>query len=356
MTMEELLASYSPKIQTVSRNDEVEGKVIAISEDSIILDINTKSDAVLLQKELSSKERSELKVGGRIRAFVLTPENDSGQTILTKHLPVPVTRGFSRGGGRSQQSFTKFIQAQKDKTELNGKVVEVNRGGLLVEVDSVRGFLPNSQIGSNLLDKIADGSEMVGKMAGVLVIEVDEKNSRLVFTQKGLSSEETIKKLSQYHRDDQVKGVIAEVFPFGMAIKVGDVMGLVFTSDISWDENVDLTTFKKGDEVNAMVVGVDEGLGKIGLSLKHMQDDPFTKIAQKYQPDDVVSGEVTRVDSEGITFRLSDGIEASLPASKSDKTYKVGDKASVLIDLVDTQRRKITLSPMVTSTEGLIYK
>lgn len=354
--MEDLLSAYSSKLNSVSRGQEVEGKVIALTSEEVILDISTKADAVLSKKELPQDQRENLKVGDKLKAFVFIPENEVGQTILTLKIVQPI-KNSGRGGTRSI-SLTKFMHAQRRETPLSGQVIEVNKGGLMVESDSIRGFLPNSQIGFKTLNILLNKEDILGQNIEIKVIEADERENRLVFSQKGLFDKEALEKLKSFKNGDKVKGKVAAVFPFGLAINLGEVVGLVFSSDMSWDKTADINKFQRGQEVEVQVLGLDETLGRLNLSLKHLSEDPFQKLAEKFQPDDVVKGEVLSVSDEGITIKLDEGIEGLLPTSKIDPetTYEVGKTVTILIDTVDTQKRRINLAPMVTSTVGLIYK
>lgn len=353
--MEELLSSYPSKLNSVSRGQEVEGKVIALTSEEVILDISTKADAVLSKRELPQDQRENLKLGDKLRSYVFIPENEVGQTILTLKIVQPI-KNTGRGG--RPVFLTKFMQAQRTETPLSGQVIEVNKGGFMVEVDSVRGFLPNSQIGIKTLNILLSRQDILGQSIEVKVIEADERENRLVFSQKGLVDKEALEKLKSFKNGDKVKGKVAAVFPFGLAINLGEVVGLVFSSDMSWDKTADINKFQRNQEVEVQVLGLDEALGRLNLSLKHLSEDPFQKLAEKFQPDDVVKGEVLSVSDEGITIKLDEGIEGLLPTSKIDPetTYEVGKTVTILIDTVDTQKRKINLAPMVTSTAGLIYK
>lgn len=357
-TMEDLLSSYTSKLKTVIRGQQVEAEVLALTEGEVIMDINTKSDGVLSKRELSNDQKETIKIGDKLKLYVSIPENEVGQTILSFHMPVAPKTNSRWGNNFKTPSLTKFIQSQKQNSTLSGQIVEVNRGGFLVEIESVRGFLPNSQIGLSALNKAAQSGDLQGKEIEVKVIETDEKNNKLVFSQKGLTDEALLKNLKQFKKGDKHKGVVVASFPFALAVKVGEVVGLVFSSDVAWEKEADLSKYQKGQEVEVMVLGLDESLGRLNLSLKHLIEDPFTKLAEKFQADDVVKGEVLMVDENGVTVKLAEGVEGVLPVSKMDQSasYEKGKTITILIDTVDIKKHKIALAPMVTSTEGLIYK
>lgn len=351
--MEKLLASQSKKLVTLFRGQQVEGEVISISDKEIILDLGAKSEGVLQKRELSQ----ETKVGDKIKVFVNVAENEYGQAVVSTSQQL---RQTSSTRGSRGFSWNRFTQAQTQKSILKGVVLEVNKGGLIVEVEGVRGFLPNSQVGFELLSKVAKGMEdLIGQTLNLIVIEVDQNNNKLIFTQRGQVSEEVKNKLREFKTGDQVSGKILAVLPFGLVVDVSGIEGLVFISDVSWEKVEDLNAlYKAGQNIEVKVLGIDEELGRLNLSVKELSEDPFSKLAEKYPVDEVVKGEITSVTEAGVTIKLEEGIEGLLSASKMEpsQNYPVGKTITILVDSVDSKRRRINLVPFVTSTEGLIYK
>lgn len=351
VTMEELLASQTKKLITLFRGQQVEGEVIYTSDKEITLDLGAKSEGILQKKEINQ----DVKLGDKIKVFVSLPENESGQAVVSTN---PISKqAASRGKGIS---WDKFIQAQNQKTKLSATVVEVNKGGLIVEVEGVRGFLPNSQVGFELLSKSGQGMEsLIGQTLSLTVIEVDQGNNKLIFTQRGQVSDEARQKLKEFKVGTKAQGKIVAVLPFGLVVNIAGSEGLVFISDVAWEKVEDLTQlFKVGQEIKVVVTGIDEDLGRLNLSIKQLTEDPFAKLVDKYPADEVVKGEVVSVTEAGVVFKLEEGVEGLLPAAKMEPgaNYEVGKSMNVLVDSVDLQRRKILLAPFVTSTEGLIYK
>lgn len=363
ITMEELLASQSKKMTSLHRGQEVEGEIISVSDKEIILDLGTKSEGVISAREIASSGLSDLKVGSKLKAFVYLPENEYGQTMLSLNKQAVVNRLEGMGGrfrGGKSLHWAKFINALNQKNKLQGKVLEVNKGGLIVEIEGIRGFLPNSQVGFELLAKASKGMEdLIGQILTVTVIEVDQNNNKLIFSERGKTSEETLKKLSSFKKDEKSTGKIVAVLPFGLVVNVGGVEGLVFVSDVSWDKNIDLTkSYTTGQEVEVKILGADLELGRLNLSIKALTEDPFAKLAEDFPVDEVVKAEVVSISEAGVVFKLKNNIEGFLPSSKviSSTNYTAGQIINMLVDSVDTQRRRINLAPFITSTEGLIYK
>lgn len=351
--MEELLASQSSEIKSVFRGQQIEGEVVAITDKEITLDLGTKSEGVLQKKEVSE----DLKIGDKVKAFVSMVENESGQVVLSSS---PQTRTTTSPKGGHKGDWSKFTQAESNKAKLQGTVMEVNKGGLIVEVIGVRGFLPNSQVGFELLSKSSGGMEsLVGQTLALIVIEIDQANNKLIFSQRGQISDEIKEKLASFKKDQKVPGKIVAILPFGLVVDVSGMEGLVFISEASWEKVEDLQAlFKRDQEIEVLVTGIDTELGRLNLSIKRLKEDLFAKLAEKYPADEVIQGEIIAINNTGVTVKLKDGVEGILPASKMspDSTYEVGKVVTLLVDSVDNRKRVINLAPMITSTEGLIYK
>jgi len=351
LTMADLLAKQDAKALRLSRNQEVEGEVVLITETDIILDLGTKSEAILPKKDLPSSQADSLKAGDKVKVFVVVPENEAGQVIVTSQ------RILSKGGV-GEQRFRRFEEAMSKNQILTGKGLEVNKGGLIVEVAGMRGFLPSSQVS---LSSASDLGSLIGKDVTVTVLEVDSSQNRLIFSQKGNVSEELKKKLSALKIGDKVKGTVAAVLPFGVFVSIkGENMdgieGLVHVSELSWERVEDPNTlYKAGDEIEAQVVSIDLESGRVNLSIKVLKEDPFKALSEKYQTDDVVKATITKVAGDSITLKLEDGVEGTMVSDK-DTEYKEGESLTVLIDNVDTNKHKITFAPLRTSTKDLIYK
>lgn len=354
--MEELLASQTQILAILHRGQEVTGKVLSVTDKEVTLDIGAKSEGVLSKRDLSEAQLTDLRLGDSLKAYVNLPENEHGQVVLSLLPQGKVGTAPFKGRG---VNWFRFSQAQSQKSKLRGKVLEVNKGGLIVEVEGVRGFLPNSQAGFELMDKAGQGMEnLIDHDLTVTVIEVNPQDNKLIFSQRGQISEAVKARLVSFKKDQTAEGKIVAILPFGLVVDVMGVEGLVFISDVSWDRVDDLAKiFTAGQQVTVKVLGLDEELGRLNLSIKQLTEDPFAKLAGKFPVDEVVKGEITGVSEAGVTVKL-DGVEGFLPASKmqSGSSYEVGKTATFLVDSLDIHKRRINLAPFVTSTAGLIYK
>ena len=356
MTMEELLASMS-KPKTFSRGDLAKGTIVALTSGEIIVDLGAKAEGVLNKKDLSPEELEGLKVGDELEAYVVIPEGDSGQIVLSLFKP---SAAMGKRAEQQAKRWQKFVTAMQRKSKLTGRVVEANKGGLVVETDGIRGFLPSSHVGLSNIGNSTDGlAGMVDQELQLSVIEVDPASNRLIFSARTQLSDEVKVKLESLQVGQTVSGKIAAIAQFGLIIDLGGIEGVVYAQETSWEPVEDLnSSFEVGQEIEAKVLEKDDQTGKVSLSIRQLSKDPFEKIAEKFEVDDVVKGIVTKVTPTGVSVALEDNVEGFLPASKLElgTNYEIGQQVSVLVDGIDTAKRRVNLAPFLTSTAGLIYK
>lgn len=354
LSMAELLAKQeSKKHLSVHRGQEVEGIVVEILANEFILDLGTKAEGVLSKKDLPEEIAGTTKIGDKISAFVIYAENESGQVVLG-------LKNASRASSFTSK-YQKFEQFKNKKEIIKAKGIEVNKGGLVVEVQGVRGFLPLSQV---LLNHVSDLDSLVGKDIEVKVIEIDPAQNRLIFSQATKLADADKKVLEGIKSGDTVSGTIAEVMPFGVFIKLKvekspNIDGFAHISELSWDKVEDPTAlYKSGDKVEAKVLSVDLDSGRVNLSLKQVSSDPFSEKIKELTPNTTIKATVTKVTQNGVVLELENGLEGIIPVNKmeNEANYQPGQTITVLVDTVDASRRKVTLVPFITSTAGLIYK
>lgn len=357
LTMADLLATSFIKPLSLERGDEVEGEIVALTGHDVILDLGAKAEGVLSKRDLPQEFRPNLKVGEKLKAYVSSPESESGQIILSYYKP---SGKLDNRSPEQSRKWQRFIQALEQKKQLRGRVVEFNKGGLMVEVEGSRGFLPTSQISLKYFREESKGlSGLVDKELPLLVIEADPKNNRLVFSARERINEEERNKLEQFTIGEKVQGKVVAVSPSGLLLDIRGVEGVVFATEVSWDKDLDITSsFQAGQELEALVVSKDGDLGRLTLSLRRLAEDPFEKIAEKYQTDDVVRGRVVEVSANGTLVKLNDDMEGFVPSSKIEQgvNYNIGEENNFLVGSVDKDKRRINLAPFLTTTKGLIYK
>lgn len=358
------MASYDNRRLNFNRGEQITGEVINITDSEIILDLKAKAEGVLSKKDLSPAKLEDLKIGDKLDVFVISPETESGQIIVSMFKIEPVSNRGGRGSRKIDMSkWQKFIQGKETGSMYSGEISEINRGGLIVSIDGIRGFIPSSQVSLRNLSRLGNLNDLIGQSLKLSVIEVDPGNNKLVFSSRPVLNEEEKKNLSSYQQGQEIKGKILAVTPFGLFIDVEGVEGIVYPQETTWEQQaegaeIDLNkNYKAGSEITAKVTGIDENLGRLNLSIRQMEKDPFAESIEKYQVDDVVTGVVTNITQNGIDVKLEKDIPGFLSAEKMEgQTYQMGQKTNFLVDSIDNKNRRVNLAPFLTSTVGLIYK
>lgn len=346
-TMEELLAGYS--WTGFKKGETISGTVSSISGKEVMIDFGGKMEGVVGEKEWEEVKDyvAGLKVGDKISALVITPESERGQMVVS----------VRKTGSKYRWQKAQEIFKSGGVVKVRG--LEVNKGGLVVEFEGVRGFVPGSQLSP---EHQAEMPKLVNRMINVKVIEVDEKQNRLVFSEKAVTGEaELVKKLEELKAKvkigEKYSGKVAAIMSYGVFVNLdppagGGADGLVHISEISWQKVENLNElFKTGDEVEVMVLGINENDGKLNLSIKHLQPDPWLELSKKYSTDQQVKGEVTRVSSYGVFVKLEDGVEGLIHISKvpAGTQYKEGDKVTCTVESIDASAHRISLIPVLAA-------
>ncbi len=359
-TMDELLASLGDTIVVPKKGQVVKGIITSIDKKSMTVDIGAKTEGLVIEKEFDVAQDyiKELKVGEDIEAIVITPENSRGQILIS----------LKKAAVDSKWEY--FEDAMANQTILEVKGVEINKGGLIVECGTMRGFVPSSQFGKQFMGKIKN---LKGKAISVLPIEVDKEKNRLIFSERHVSEAKELAQrdeaLESVKAGTNYEGVVSGVMPFGLFVTVevsvdgkegefGHVEGLIHISEISWEKvNNPKDYHKVGDRVQVKVLGIDEKTGKLNLSLKQMSDDPWEKIEEGYSVGTTFTGTVSRVEPFGVFVNVEAGVDGLIHASKltPEQTFKKGDEITVSVESVEPKQRRMSLS-VVTTTVPENYK
>jgi len=286
---------------------------------------------------------AKLKVGDKIPVTIISPETDRGQMVLS----------IRRAGAKFRWQKAQDLLKSGEVVSVRG--VETNKGGLLVEFEGVRGFIPGSQLSPELQ---GDTAKLINRVLQAKVIEVDQTQNRLIFSQKAVAgAADLAKKLEEVKKKTKIgekyHGKVSAVMPYGIFVNLENgTDGLVHISEISWTKVENLTElFKVGDKVEVLVLGVSETDAKLNLSLKQLQPDPWLDLAKKYSADQEIKGKVTRVSNYGVFVQLEEGVEGLIHISKvpAESDYKVGDKVSCTIESIDSVAHRISLIPVLTA-------
>lgn len=350
--MDKLMEGASSFAGALKRNQKVEGSVSAISKKMVLIDIGAKTEGMVSGEDLAEAYDvlKELKVGEKVSAYVKFPENDQGQIILTLKQAADENRWYK---------FKKLMDEEKE-VEVTG--LEVNKGGMVVKVGDIRGFVPTSQFGEKLLGNM---ESLLSKNFKVRVIEVDKDQNRLIFSEKLVSDSEALAKkgeaLELVNVGDKFEGTVSGIMPFGVFVtvnvpmkgteEVAKVEGLIHISEISWEKVEDPNVmFKVGQEVHVQVIGIDKAVGKLNLSIKQMTVDPWSAIETNFAIGTKHSGKVVRIAPYGIFVNFDKGIDGLIHISKkpADKEFKVGDKVEVFVENLDVKARRMSLGVVLT--------
>ena len=348
--MEELLAMTGYRLQGVRKGDVIEGTVRRVSHKEITVDIGRKTECVVIDRELETYKEvlMALKAGDRVTAQVIVEENDRGNPVVSLRRNI------------FEKRWSELSQKQK-----NGETVEVLfkepvRGGILVDYGGIRGYIPQSQLDSELSKQI---DKLTGRRTTAKVVEVDQATNRLVFSQRQAVEGEALARqkeiLSLVTVGESVQSTITGVVPFGAFAKftvskdgeTHDVEGLIHISEIALEKVDDPNSYlKAGDTIKVKVVGVDEKTGKLTLSLKQLLPDPWENVLDMFEKDSVVKGKVSRVTPFGVFVTLSPGIEGLIHISKlaPGQEPKSGEEITCTIEDIKPDLRKVSLSMTLT--------
>jgi small subunit ribosomal protein S1 len=337
-TMEELLSKKNRGLKTFRRGEVVEGTVISKNRREVFVDLGAKSEGIISSREIEddSDSISDLQIGDRVIAFVAQAENDQGYTIL------------SLKRAESERSWRRLEEAFANKEVLTVKVVDSNKGGLVVEVlGGTRGFVPFSHLMKSPSDE--PPSSVIGQEMKVVVIEIDRANNRLVFSEKTaafLSNPQIKNFYKNLKPGKKMKGAVSSISSFGVFVELAPgIEGLVHISEVSWERiGHPNEVVKEGDRVEVELLSVDEENGQLALSMKTLQKNPWEEIAKKYRIGQTVNGVVTKTAPFGAFVRLPEGVEGLIHVSETTGPLYENDEVKAVVINLEPKKQKLGLS------------
>src|SRR5262250_1132833 len=343
-SQEAFLAAIDETIKYFNDGDIVEGTVVKVDRDEVLLDIGYKTEGVIPSRELSIKHDVDphdvVKTGEHIEALVLQKEDKEGRLILSKK-----RAQYERAWGT--------IEKIKDEDGVvTGTVIEVVKGGLILDI-GLRGFLPASLVE---MRRVRDLQPYVGRQIEAKIIELDKNRNNVVLSRRAwleqTQSEVRQNFLNTLQKGQIRKGVVSSIVNFGAFVDLGGVDGLVHVSELSW-KHIDHPgeVVEVGQEVTVEVLDVDMDRERVSLSLKSTQEDPWQQFARTHQIGQVVPGRVTKLVPFGSFVRVEEGIEGLVEIP--EQVVQVGDEIFVKIIDIDLDRRRISLS-LKQANEGTI--
>ena len=345
MTMEDYLQYEEEAFRTLNHGDIIDGVVVRVDPDEVLVDVGAKAEGVISNKELGFRgeaDSADLQPGDKIKVYVLQSENEEGNVVLSLR--------------RAKAEVTWLTAADKQTAGevMDADVREQNKGGLIVNVLGLRGFLPSSQVARAYSGNL---EQLVGQRIPVKILEVNRKRNRLIVSQKAAEDEDRARRRDELFGrlgvGDTVKGTVSGLTTYGAFVDIGGADGLIHISELSWDRVSKVSdVLQVGDEVAVKVIKLDADQSRISLSLRQLQQDPWEQVVASLPVGSNVEGTVTKTKKYGAFLQIVPGIEGLLHISelswdhvdKTEDVLKVGELIQVKVIGVDTARRRISLS------------
>lgn len=327
----------------------VEGQIIKIGRSEIWVDLDGLATGLIRGPELEDElgENKNLKVGDTISATVIDRENEKGAVELSlrraSHFKV----------------WQKLKKIKETKETIKVKVLDANKGGLLVSYGKIQGFIPASQLSSENYPQVEDGNKekilsilksSINKNLDVKIITVDERGRKVIFSEKEIELEKRKGLFKKYNIGDLVEGKVVGISPFGVFVEFGESLkGLIHISELSWQriENID-KIIGVGEKVKAKIISFDDA--KISLSLKRLTPDPWEKIEEKYKIGQTIKGKILKISPYGVFVELDKDIQGLAHISEvpkellQKKELKPGDEKDFKIISLEPGDHRLGLS------------
>lgn len=346
-----LLKEYFAKVPQTG--DLVKGEVISIDRGEVRVDVNGIIVGVVRGEELfgESREFSDVKVGDSVEATVVEEENENGEMELS----------FRVAGHK--MVWARMAQFQKEGTSISAKVLQANKGGLMLKIDALIGFLPVSQLNPDHYPRVQGGDknrildhikQFIGKNLTVKVLDVNEADEKLILSEKVVWEDAQKSIIESYKIGDVVDGEISALTPFGAFMKFGDGLeGLIHISEIVWQRiSHPKDVLNVGKQVEAQIIDLNRS--KIYLSLKRLVEDPWKRVKDNYKVGDIVEGEIHKIEPFGLMVKLDDEIHGLAHISDLSsghvrdakvflQDFKVGDRLKFEIISMEPAEHRLGL-------------
>lgn len=344
ITMDELLAEHD--VKQLKTGDVVEGSITSVRKHEVWIDLGANGVGVVMRREIGPGQ--QLVEGASVTTSVVDPELEEGYALLSMRRAAK-----DRGWDELQQLFD------------NQEIVEIspydaNRGGLLVELEGIRGFLPVSQLAAGHYPRVSGAdkdeilqklNQLTNKQLRVRILDLSRKDNKLIFSEKEAVKDDMQARFSELKVGDVVEGVVTGVIDFGAFVNVEGIEGLIHISEISWERVEDPRDYvKTGQVIKAKIIAIDKD--RLSLSLKQMSEDPWLNEVKEFKKGSMVEGKVTRITPFGAFVQLSSAVEALVHVSEMsddesvdpEKIFQLNETKKFKVLDIDTEGRKIALS------------
>jgi len=342
--MDELLDSTD--IKRLKPGDVVEGKITSVRKHEVWIDLGANGVGVIMRREMGYGQK--LTEGDTVTTSVVDQEMDEGHALLSMKRAV------------KDRGWDELKRIHDDQEVIDVIPYDANRGGLLVELEGIRGFLPVSQLAAGHYPRVtgADKDEILQKLCAlanqpikVRVLDVSRKDNKLIFSEKEAIKDSMQARFSDLKVGDTVEGIVTGVIDFGAFVNIDGIEGLIHISEISWERVENPNKYvKTGQSIKAKIIAIDKD--RLSLSLKQMSEDPWLREVKVFKKGDIVEGKVTRITPFGAFVQLSSSVEALVHVSEMssdegidpEKIFQLNEKKQFKIIDIDTDARKIALS------------
>ncbi len=342
-----MAALYDETFRNFEEGTIIEGRVVSVSKDKIIVDIGYKSEGIIPADQFSSEQLQGLKANDRIQVYIEEREDAEGNLILSKEK------------ADKMKVWDELEKSYKEDRVVEGRILSRIKGGMMVDI-GVKAFLPGSQID---LHPIRDLDSLVGKTFPLKIIKINHRRGNIVVSRRLLLEESRDKKrqntLSNLKEGQLIQGMVKNITEYGAFIDLGGIDGLLHITDMSWGRvNHPSEMFTVGDKVEVIVLKYDRETGRISLGLKQKSADPWTHVASKYSVGARVRGRVVSLTDYGAFVELEPGVEGLVHVSEMSWTHEVrhpsrlvsvGDQVEAAVLNVDPNSRKISLGMKQTA-------
>jgi len=346
ITMDELLEANESASKKIVAGDTVKGTVLSVKKHEILIDLGAQGVGFVPRREAAFAR--SLKVGDEVTASVIETEMKDGYTLLSMRKAV------------KDKSWDEILSKLDDATTVSVVPFDANRGGLLVEYEGIRGFLPVSQlsaehyprVGSSDKDEILQRlNSLVGKTIKARILDANKKDNKLIFSEKEAVRDGLAARFAELKIGDTIKGVVTGVVDFGVFVNIDGIEGLVHISEISWERVGAPAEFVKvGDVVEAKIIAIDKE--RLSLSMKQLSEDPWLSEVANLKKGSTVEGTITRITPFGAFVQISPAVEALVHVSElgegsdvdPEKVFTLNERKNFKVIDVDKENRKISLA------------
>jgi len=344
VTMDDLLSSV--EVKPIKTGDVIEGKITSIKKHEVWVDLGANGVGLVMRREIGYNQK--LEVGETVVTSVVDPELDEGYALLSMRRAVK-----DRGWDDLQRVF-------EEQSPIEIIPYDANRGGLLVELEGIRGFLPVSQLAAGHYPRVSGAdkdeilqklNQLIGKSIRARILDMSRKDNKLIFSEKEAVRDDMQERFAKLNVGDETDGVITGVIDFGAFVNVNGIEGLIHISEISWERVEDPRNYiKVGQKIKAKIIAIDKD--RLSLSLKQMMEDPWLKEVSVFKKGEIVEGKITRITPFGAFVQLSPAVEALVHVSEMsdedsvdpEKIFQLNENKKFKVIDIDIEARKIALS------------